>query len=377
MPTLPISAIPPISPVRDPLLVAFQDAAALASANEEITLIEVLIEVEDVFNSNQWRRVGELLNPYGADDTASVLIHRVLMGVLKGTVPDFTTTTAQSIEGLIKKYRLLARDVIGGDPAGAFTTTATAHSWLAGSEYPDYGIDLDGKAYLFLTTKPLNRHFHPLEKIVLYMLPLVGGVATLQAIITFTDGTTQSDTTKNFGTVEIYRPKYLVYTIPEVAKTIAKIEFDITGLAGTAEKLTYKLISRPSPYFRQLIYLNSLGGFDSVPLIGKTQESETFTGDAFEAQQFPGTDSAEGNFKTFNQRSNKEFVLRTGWITKLQRDALSDMMLINQVYLLEGTKLRKILISNASHQISQDGQFLYSLEIQARFTHDQSAYSRK
>ncbi|MFN3802456.1 hypothetical protein, partial [Belliella pelovolcani] len=148
MPTLPIFAIPPISPVRNPLLVAFQDAAAPASANEEITLIEVLIEVEDVLNSNQWRRVGELLNPYGADDSGSVLIHRALMGTLKASPPDLTALGLQEKNGIIKRYRLLARDVVGGNPSGGFTTTSIAHAWLAGQKYINAQNDLIGnRAY--------------------------------------------------------------------------------------------------------------------------------------------------------------------------------------------------------------------------------------
>lgn len=377
MPTTPISSLPAVSLVRDPLQIFFQDSGNLASNNEEPTELEVQVEIEDTYQSGEWRRIGEMLNPYGSDDIAGAFIHRALMGALSTTLPDLTTTTAQDIDGLIKRYRLRSRDVVGGDPSGEFSASDPAHAWIAGRSYLDYNADiLDGKAYLFLTTKPISRRYHENEKIILYLLPLVSGTATLRAIIHFTDGTTQSDTAKTFGSVSPYRPKYIVYTFPTVAKTIAFVEFDITGLTGTAEKLTYRLISNPGPHFSQLIYLNSLGGYDSIPLMGKIEESHTDSGEVFEGQLHPPLTAQEGNFQAFNQRSTEEFTLRTGWISLDERKALKDLTLRNEAYLVNGTVLTKLLISNASYEVRKDGEFLYSLEIQARKAYENVAYSR-
>jgi hypothetical protein len=377
MPTTPISALPSISLVRDPLQISFQDAGNLASENEDFTELEVQVEIEDTYGSNEWRRVGEMLNPYGANDISGALIHRALMGALSPLPPDLSTSTAQEINGLIKKYRLRARDVIGGEPAGTFNNSDPAHAWLAGRSYLDFDTDiLIGKAYHFLSTKPLARRYHQDEKIILYLLPLVSGTATLRAIIHFTDGTTQSDTAKTFGSVSPYRPKYLNYTLPTVSKVIDYIEFDITGLSGTAEKLTYKLISSPGPYFRQLVYLNSLGGYDSIPLIGKTEETHTDSGEIFDGILFPPLDAQVGNLQSINQRSVEGFTLRTGWISFQERQALKDLTLRNEAYLVEGTKLNKLLITNAAYQLRKDGEFLYSLEFQARYAYENVAYSR-
>lgn len=377
MPTSPISALPAISLVRDPLQILFQDAGNLASNNVDFTELEVQVEVEDTYASNEWRRVGEMLNPYGVNDIAGALIHRALMGALSPTPPDLSTSTVQEINGLIKKYRLRARDVVGGEPAGTFNNSDPAHAWLAGRSYLDFDTDiLTGKAYYFLTSKPTTRRYHSQEKIFLYLLPLVSGTATLRAIITFTDGTTQSDTAKTFGSVSPYRPKYLVYTLPAVAKVIDYIEFDITGLTGTAEKLTYKLISNPGPYHQTLVYLNSLGGYDSFPLIGKTEETHTDSGEIFDGVLFPPLNAQAGNLQSINQRSVEGFTLRTGWINLQERQALKDLTLRNEAYLVEGTKLKKLLISNAAYQIRKDGEFLYSLEFQARYAYENAAYSR-
>jgi hypothetical protein len=49
------------------------------------------------------------------------------------------------------------------------------------------------------------------------------------------------------------------------------------------------------------------------------------------------------------------------------------MLLHNQAYLVVGSQLRKLIITNATHQTRKDGEYLYALEIQARFAYENTA----
>lgn len=377
MPAQLTSPLPPIHPVRETLQATFADPSALASSRVGICEIEVLLEIEDVYNSNSWRVIGEYLNPYDySTNTAKVTIHKALQGALTVSIPNFSVQGAQNTQGIIKRYRLRARDIVDGVPDSAFMATDPFIAWLAGNEYTREGQSLiAGKAYLFLTTRPLERKYHPSEKIHLQILPISSGTPTIRGRAVFEDGTDQTFQVTT-GAVTPYIPFGVNMFPPAFEKQVTKIEFDITGLTGTAEKLTYKLISNPGPHFRQLFYLNSLGGLESLPLTGKCEETNENTGEVFEGQIYPPSNAQTGTSRAFNQAAQDGMILRTGFMSLADRKAIRDLTLRNDVYLLEGNSLRKMILTNATYTITKDGEYLNSAELTARFAYGNFSYNR-
>lgn len=377
MATTLTTPLPSIFPILDPLIVSLADPGDPASGRYGQSQVEVQIEVEDELNSNAWRLIGELLNPYDYfTDTAQAVIHKALQGALSISLPNLTIPGSQTLPGPVKRYRLKARDVVDGIPQGAMVATDPGRAWLAGQSYASQGADLiTGKAYLFLTTRNLERRLHPQERIHLQVLPISSGTPTVRIKAIFDDGTDQTDTVTLSATaalvpfgVNVFLPSY-----PQAPHTL---EIDLTGLSGTAEKLTYRLIPRPAPYFRQLFYANSLGGLDHLALTGKCEEITTPSGEIFEAQVYPPSSGQEGNTRVFNQRAIDSLILRTGYISQAEKRSLRDLTLRNEAWILEGTALRKIILSNAQWVVKADDQYLHALELTARYAWDEIAYSR-
>ena len=377
MPTSLSTPLPSIHPVYDPLIASLQDGADLASAREGQSQVEVQLEVEDILGSDEWRLIGEYLNPYDyTTDLAKVSLHKALQGSLAPGIPDLEAVAIQSIPGLVKNYRLKARDVVDGEAVGEFTTTAASKAWLAGNSYPYIGQDLlTGKAYLFLTTRPLIRRFHPLELIHLQVIPVASGSPSLRILAVFKDGTDQTDLIALDPVTALVPFSYNI-TLPAYAKPVAYLEIDLTELAGSAEKLTYRLTDNRSSYFRQLFFRNSLGGLDHIPLTGKSEEFQDTAGETLQAQEYPPTDAQVGNSRAFNQSAADSFILRTGWMSHDEIKSLKDMRLRNEVYLLEGTDLRRLILANGSKRIKKDGDHLYALELSAQYAWNENAYSR-
>jgi hypothetical protein len=375
MATQPTSSLPIISPVRDPLKITFQDPDNLATDNDEPTELEVQVEVEDIPGSDNWRRVGEMLNPYGADNTASALIHRALMGALKPTPPSLTAVGLQSFTSICKAYRLLARDVVGGVPAAEFAVAGTSHAWLAGQSYTNQTNDLyQSRAYRLLSTQGSPRYIHPDQRIFVGFLTFIAGTS-IQMIITatYTDDTTEEFTIE-LGNVDSFTGYQMTVPTPIWTKPVASFNLRLFGFIGASMESMNYYYTRPTQWKQEIFYLNSRGGFDNFIFTGKKEESQTDTGEIFEGQLFPPLVAQEGNYITFNQRSYESFILRSGWINNAQREALKDLTLRNEAYLVVGTELRKLIISNATYQTRKDGEFLYSLEIQARCAYDHYAY---
>lgn len=372
-----VSSLPSIHPVLDPLTVSLADPGAAASGREGQSQVEVQIEVEDVLNSDEWRLIGELLNPYDySTDTAKVVLHKALQGALSIFLPNLTVSGSQSMPGPIKRYRLKARDVIDGAPQGALVATDPGRAWLAGQQYVNQGTDLlSGKAYLFLTTRSLTRRLHPQEKVHLQVLPTNSNTPTVRIKAVFTDGTDQTDNVILSAATALV-PFAVNVTIPTYAKTAHTIEIDITGLTGTAEKLTYKLISKPTPWFRQIFFANSLGGLDHLALTGKCEELNTPTSEIFEAQEFPTANGQRGNSRAFNQRATDSLVLRTGYMSEAEKHSLRDLTLRNELWILDGNALRKLILANAQWTPKADDNYLHALELTARYAYDEIAYGR-
>lgn len=355
------------------------DPGSPASGRDGQSQAEIQIEVEDQLNSNEWRLIGELLNPYDySSDTAKAVIHKILQGSLNHFLPNLTISGSQAMPGPVKRYRLKIRDIVDGEPVGSLVATDPGRAWLAGQQYLYQGTNLlGGRAYLFLSTRSLERRLHPKEKIHLQVLPISSGTPTVRIKSLFIDGTDQTNTV-TLSPATALSPFAVNITLPAYNKTAHTIEIDITGLTGTAEKLTYKLISLPSPFFRQLFYANSLGGLDHIPLTGKCEELNTPTGEIFEAQSYPppSGEAGGGNTRAFNQRATDSLILRTGFMSQAEKKSLRDLILRNEAYLLEGSSLRKIILQNTQWAVSTDDSYLHSLQLSARYAWDEIAYAR-
>lgn len=378
------SPLPSIHPVLDPLIVSLADPGDPASARTGQSQCEVQIEIEDVLDSDSWRLIGELLNPYDySTDTAKAVIHKALQGALNPDNPeDILSNTLTEITGILKRYRLKARDVVDGIPIGAFATLDPAIAWQAGRRVQfDFFNPLTGKAYLFLSSRPTQRRIHPDEPLVLQFLALESSAdADVVLNVIYTDGTTEE---QRYAGVPITANRVYAFTAPapkNFTKPAAKItvSVDAAEFTGTKPTQVYTTITKPTPWLQLLYFRNSLGGWDSIACMGKSEELSTATGEVFEGQEYSydalGPLQGGGNVRTFNQRATDSFVFRTGYMSQAEHEAMRDLLLRNEAYHYQNTKLWKLIITNSTFRVKVDDEFLYATEITARYAFDQVAY---
>jgi hypothetical protein len=380
MATALTSALPSIHPVLDPLIVSLADAGDLASGRVGQSSCEVQIEVEDVLDSDEWRLIGELLNPYDyTTDTAKAVIHKTLQGALAPDNPlGIINSMVTEITGILKRYRLKVRDVVDGVPVGAFATLDPALAWQAGRRIQLASNDyLSGRAYFLLSVRPTQRRIHPNEPILVQFLALESSAdADIVLDIIYTDGTTD---TQNLGGVPIEANHVYAMAIspPSGFATLpAKITLSVNAAEFVGSKPTqvFTTITKPTPWLQLLYFRNSRGGWDSIACYGKSEEFSTPIGEVFEAQEYPLVNGQTGNTKVFNQRATDSFVFRTGYMSKAEHAAMRDLLLRNEVYHSTNATLYKLIISNATFKVHADDEYLYATEITARYAFDQVAY---
>lgn len=380
MATALVTPLPSIHPVLDPLIVSLADSGDPASGRDGQSMVEVQIEVEDTLDSGTWRLIGELLNPYDyTTDEAKVVLNKTLQGALRPDNPtDILANTLTEITGILKRYRLKVRDVVDGVPVGSFATLDPAFAWEAGRrvQFGEF-TPLTGKSYLLLSARPTNRRIHPSEPVVVQFLALESSTdADVVLNVIYDDDTTEE---LRFAGVPITANR--VYAFATAApknftKPAAKITLsvDAAEFTGTKPTQVYTTITKPTPWLQLLYFRNSLGGWDSIACSGKTEEFSTATGEVFEAQEYPATDGQTGNSRVFNQRATDSFVFRTGWMSKEEHAAMRDLLLRNEAYHYQNTKLWKLIITNSTFKVHADDEYLYATEITARYAFDQVAY---
>lgn len=376
------SPLPAFHPVLNPLIVSFQDPLDLASDRLGNSLIEVQLEIEDVFGSDSWRLIGEFLNPYDYDtDVAKVVLNNALTGVFATDPSPILSATITEIPGVMKRYRVKARDVVDGIPVGEFAIVGTSFAWNAGSKYILQDTDIIGnRSYYFLSVRPAIRRIHPDEPISIQFVVFNSSpdVCTLNATLTYTDDTVENI---DYPLPVLVAGKAYTILLPNpgsgFAKPVKKILYGITGIFDTSnESAILNTIVNPSPWYKLVYFKNSLGGWESIACMGKSEEFSTASGEVFEAQEYPVTEAKTGNTRSYNQRATDSFVFRTGWMPKAEHTAMRDLLLRNEAYHYSGSKLLKLVISNSAFKVHADDEYLFATEFTARYAYEEVAYGR-
>jgi hypothetical protein len=310
-----------------------------------------------------------------------VLLHRALHGALGTDPPSLTAVGLQPLPGLTTRYRLQARDIIGGSPTGDFAVTDPAWAWLAGRSYTDQDksyskgaeYSFGQRAFKFLLTDDDPRFLQIGQRIHVEFLTFMAGTEIkLMINANYTDTTTELFET-SLGNLEEGKGYYINVPTPAWTKELSHFTLGLGGFFGAAQEVITCRYKKASPYKKEVFYRNSMGGFQNFIFGGKTEESHSESGEILDPISYPSEDGTKGQSLVFNQRSQDSMILRSGWISLAERLALKDMLLHNQAYLVVGSQLRKLIITNATHQTRKDGEFLYAIEIQARFTYENTA----
>jgi hypothetical protein len=336
------------------------------------------VEFEQVYGSDSFEKITNYLNPFLHDlSKVNFYVDRAILGKMAFHRPNLGIGYATEVcQGIIHRYRLRTSLYVDGIQDGGQSLTAIRHAWMAGRPYdfPDVNI-CEGKAYLWLTTRPMERVIYPMEKSIFYILPLETGEYILQSTFHYKNTVVESDS-RSLGIQTRYRPFSFQYFLPENWEDMDKIEIKIAGRSLKEEVIT--LYPKENPEFAlQVLYGNSLGGFDSFCFYGKKEDYSSPSGELFEGIQQPGHDRSEGTISSFNESAFDSFILRTGYISLKEKFALRDMLLRNQIYLVDDATLKKLVIENSEYFTGKDGVYIHSADIRARLAFNtQSQYGR-
>ena len=208
----------------------------------------------------------------------------------------------------------------------------------------------------------------------------------------FTDGTTQQEF--KFPTINLNdRYSYIdvgpnnvdvPFIETSTSKTVEHYDITVYNFTGTfnadiisdgrgtaiSETYRYTINEDCQDYQTRFIFLNRLGGWDSAHFIGVTESELSVERNIFNTAQDNDFNYAITVDKNLNINSFDEYTSSSGWIDKEYADWLKELVTSLQVYVIEGNKLREIIVvgqewgyNDKTKQYSLDLTWKYNFDI--------------
>ena len=133
-------------------------------------------------------------------------------------------------------------------------------------------------------------------------------------------------------------------------KPVIRYELWLENQSGAiiSEVRTYKLVQDIHPYSRYFMFLNSLGGYDTVRTTGISSKSAKFSRQ--EVEKFlPANYSRQSRqFATSDVASQNEYDVSSGHVSKRYADYLQDMLISQDVYEIVRGRRVPVIIGNSN-----------------------------
>jgi hypothetical protein len=128
---------------------------------------------------------------------------------------------------------------------------------------------------------------------------------------------------------------------------------------------------------RAFLFLNSLGGYDTIRFIGDQEDALEY--DRVQYSSVLGSDFTEMNHQLsqLSVTETRKFKCNTGWITPESSAWIRDFFLSKNVYRLSGGKLIPVLINTAQVAHRKDKQDLFSIDFEYTQSFSNENYSRE
>jgi hypothetical protein len=248
---------------------------------------EVLIE--DEYKSNVFSKKYDTEHPARLDGTTDFNLQQVLNAYLDANVPDFGDMVPKMVGESFRRFYLRYFEKYGSPPVPAPSVQVdTFYVLFGGLSDQEFAKNAFFKTYLdnirpFLTWQPKSLLVDDLQHAYLHYVVTSPEINSLRMFIrvVFDDGSnvgfSKGGTIQNVGPYEVYR---FPAGIPQLellglnpSKTIREYSIELLDFnTPVSERRTF-IRTAPKKHYRRLLFLNSMGGWDSLLCRGRGKES--------------------------------------------------------------------------------------------------------
>lgn len=327
--------------------------------------------------------------PGAAECNLSEYLRSGMFALKQFVFPEQGNIPWNAYAGLIKEYKLKIQECYtdgNGDPVvttswleNRYVVRGKIPKWKWAAFYGQYTSFLDwiSTAKAFLTFAPATQRT-AVEQVQKLYLPVwwatqSGEKLNLKVDVTFTDGTTGTFTTAQ-ETAELQRYTiiefgvgYTLLNLPNWAnsnhpgKTI--YSYSVTAMAGStarSETRTYIVERNPRIGERQFIFANSVGGYDTLLAVGRSETNSEYMYDVV-SQQSPGVQALAEKKQLFVNDTDVH-TCRTGYFDAQTAEYLAEFFLSTERYEISGSNLIPVVLRNAKVLRRRDSENEYFAE---------------
>jgi len=285
---------------------------------------------------------------------------------------EFYITYSEQYGNPIEKRRLTESSVRYGFLGGISDTLLQLYNQENESFFSQLSFNKQ-----FLTNQPAEKWIRERQPEKLFFCVYDNQTSSVlyKTKVYYTDGTntttTIATTPANQGSVLefIITPNKTGLPALDPAKTIQKFEVWLENQTGLiiSETRTYYIETVPELYDRYFLFLNSLGGYDTLRTLGLGQKSISINKQGVVKDLDPeGTDLKDRSKKDIVLQLNKGYKVNTGYHkgrdAKKIQDYMTDFLLSEDVYVIWQNTIIPVVINTNKTPIYKDDNFLYELE---------------
>lgn len=271
---------------KNPVWLVTEADLSIPKANLSF-VCEVLIE--DEYQSGVFTKKYETEHPARVDGTSDFNLQQVLNAYLDAHVPDFGEVIPKMVGESFRRFYLRYFEKYGSPPVPAPSVQVdTFYVLFGGLSDQEFAKNVFFKTYLdnirpFLTWQPTSLLVDDLQHAYLHYVVTSPEIESLRLFvsITFTDGTNVGymfgPTMEAVSPFEVYR---FPVGIPQLglsnvnpSKNIREYRVELRDFnTPVSEQRTY-IRAVPKKHYKRLLFLNSMGGWDSLLCRGRGKEN--------------------------------------------------------------------------------------------------------
>lgn len=342
-------------------------------------LVEVWLE--EAYGSEEFRQIGTVLEqPADRDGRTVFQVEELLDAYLDYHLPAVGQAVVSQATPLFRRFYLKYAENYGEPVQRDATTVLTQNFVLRGglSRYEavtrTYQDTYRPAVRPFLTWQPNDKPVYPDQPEFLYYL--VDSAVTefeLRLRVRYDDNSTQERTVATQPGVA----RFEVYCLPAGFQQLGLADtqechvvgWDLWVSATTGAVQTevrrYQLDRRPVRQRRYLVYANSLGGMDTVAMVGEGQLDAEVSGEEVERSPVPFPDPLLGDQLVLDRTLRPVLKLAGGvrensaeWLATLQ-----ELLLSRRVLLLSGPRWVPVVVKAQTTTIRKEGENVQTLEV--------------
>lgn len=212
------------------------------------------------------------------------------------------------------------------------------------------------------------------------------GLSDLELIVNilYTDG---SSFQASYGWYPVDKYTRLTFSIgPDKLKNYVKVDQTKTiseytchiinvGNETVSEKVTYRLDHSYQEHVRYFVYFSSFGSLDTLVTFGRGSQEYELNGQTVNKPQKQNYSLIEGNQLNYNLKLQRTFTVSTGWLEKVQFDALADFFLAEKKWVVKDGIFLPITVTSKKAGDYNDLKSLIAQPFEYRYDFDDHKYT--